>query len=267
MKIPLILCPGVAKSGTTTFGKNLLAQKHAFSIVCEVNYFGRHTLPFNKPAEKELKRSNVFNSYNINSIENLYNPNIPKSTEVYYDYMKELWEYAKFYNYPYLFDGSQECTSLALKGQKEERQLFRLNQFFDVKCVILLRHPIWRAWSLANMAQSKYNADANHLFNIYQRRSYEEIVTTFQQHFNTLVLTYEDLYHNNIQESHNKLSTFLGVPYTPSNLSMNVGNYGSRQLSEKQFNQKLSYYKDDFDFAQRYFGYQPWEIFYQRKKF
>ena len=177
MKIPLILCPAFAKSGTTTFAKHLRTHKHACFLTKEPNYFGRQTVvyEFNKSKqirayEKTIRRSNLFNSYNIKTLENFYNKDIKISTETYYEYMKELWEYAKFYDYSYLFDGSQNYSALTLReDQKEnELELYRLNEFFDVKCVILLRHPVWRAWSLANMIHTKHDLDIYELYDSYQ---------------------------------------------------------------------------------------------------
>lgn len=268
-KIPLILCPAFAKSGTSTFGKNLLKQKHAFAVNKEPAYFARETIYYRNfdprlgiRTNKSILRYNIFNSYNIEAFDNFFNKDVKISTEIYYEYMRELWEYAKFYyGYSYLFDGSQNNAALILREDQKEnlQELFRLHEFFDVKCVIIIRHPIWRAWSLANMVSFKYGFDAYDLYDSYQAPRYEQVVTAFEKNFDTLVLSYEDLYFNRIEESHQKISKFLNVDYTKSTRWDNLGNYQSRKLSEERYNAGLIRYKDDFDFGEKYFGYNHWK--------
>ena len=241
MKPKLFLCPGMAKSGTTTLWKILCND----NLINDMNYKETHYLKI----LCDLRDGNTDDIYPQDTKDLWKNYLLSRNKQAYgFDLPYNFADYKCFLNrnlkdeFKSVADFSQTISILPEYFLEEVRD--NLCDDFDIKIIILFREPIKRLWS--HCVNLSYDIKGWHdiikppleLFYEYIdlpqfQNLYVDVKNKFEKIFdNVLFLSTEKFYTN--QEEYYRLSEFLGIStLTSTNSYENKTFYDDNVLSSK----------------------------------
>jgi hypothetical protein len=278
MKPLLVICPGLAKSGTTSLYIHLRDSKilhfghgkehYYLNVIYQNNYSGEEQFK-NNFHEHNIRRF-FKDDYQFKSFEDYYNK---RTLENYKNYFLEIHDYYvnqtnQFYG---VADFSQNYETLTLENVVEFRDY--IIKHFNVKIILMIRDPIRRLYSYCNMVVEQKDVK-KHFYHILTDKLENFYYTKINSFFikkwgsdvwgenNSKIFFYEDLFDCSNTKNCKILHEFLNVPYFSINVNNNVlkATYFN-QLTEDDIKFAKSKLKDEYTYIHKMTNYLPskWE--------
>lgn len=267
-----LLCPGTPRSSTSLLSEALFQNKifhYGYSKECsylDFVYYKDHNPPeaYIEYSEHQnlletLSKQHYFPQRKFDYQYSDFNEFSKNYTiENYYKYYLDVYTQTKFVGG--VCDFSQSYNLLPENFLLEVK--CELEKTFEVKCLLIFRDPIKRAYSFANMLRPQ-SARKFFIENVIQNSFqfsgtyYENIIKKFQNIFtpeNIFISSMEELY---LQDNFCKFNKFL-LPDGPELDKISRSKYGTFSNS-RIYEEKLSVNEIDFAKKKLYENYQYWK--------